>query len=157
MAATTESRPASSASGDRPTYRGACFCGTVEISVSGEPAAAGYCHCESCRRWSAAPVNAFTLWPPAAVKVVRGAEHVLGYAKTPNSLRKWCRVCGGHLFTEHPGWDLVDVYAATMPDFPFRPGVHVNYREARLRIHDGLPKLADLPAEMGGSGTALPE
>jgi len=139
------------------TYRGACFCGAVEITVSGEPAAAGYCHCESCRSWSASPVNAFTLWPPASVKVTRGADNVLTYNKTPRSYRKWCKSCGGHLFTEHPAWDLVDVYAATIADFPFQPGLHVNYQETRLHIHDGLPKLADLPKEMGGSGATLPE
>ena len=52
---------------------------------------------------------------------------------------------------------LIDVYAAVIPDFPFRPAVHVNYQEATLRILDGLPKLKDFPAEMGGSGETLPE
>ena len=46
------------------THKGACFCGAVQIEVSGEPAGMGYCHCRSCRSWSAAPVNAFTLWKP---------------------------------------------------------------------------------------------
>lgn len=36
-------------------YEGACFCGSVKIEVSGEPHAMGYCHCASCRSWSAAP------------------------------------------------------------------------------------------------------
>src|SRR2546421_483932 len=56
------------------TYKGRCFCGAVEFNVTGEPAAMGYCHCESCRGWSAAPVNAFTLWKPDAVKVTRGVR-----------------------------------------------------------------------------------
>ncbi|HEU0202612.1 MAG TPA: hypothetical protein VFR86_19540, partial [Burkholderiaceae bacterium] len=51
------------------TYHGRCFCGAVEFTVSGEPAAMGYCHCESCRSWSASPVNAFTLWQPDAVRI----------------------------------------------------------------------------------------
>ena len=42
------------------TYNGSCFCGAVQLTVSGAPAAMGYCHCESCRHWSAGPVNAFT-------------------------------------------------------------------------------------------------
>jgi hypothetical protein len=33
----------------------------------------------------------------------------------------------------------------------------VNYQETVLRIRDGLPKLKDLPSEMGGSGVAIPE
>lgn len=52
---------------------------------------------------------------------------------------------------------LTDVYAAVIPDFPFRPGVHVNYQETVLRIKDGLPKLKDLPKEAGGSAEELPE
>lgn len=35
--------------------------------------------------------------------------------------------------------------------------VHVNYQESVLPIRDGVPKLKDLPKEMGGSGVALPE
>lgn len=137
------------------SYKGSCFCGAVQVAVSGEPAAMGYCHCESCRSWAAAPVNAFTLWKPDAVRVTRGSENVGTYSKTPNSYRKWCKTCGGHLFTDHPPLGVVDVYAATIPDFPYQAAVHVNYQETRLRMKDGLPKLKDMPAEMGGSGVAL--
>jgi hypothetical protein len=59
--------------------------------------------------------------------------------------------------TDHPLWGLVDVYAATIPSLKFSPGVHVNYAETVLPMKDGLPKLKDYPAEMGGSGITLPE
>jgi hypothetical protein len=117
----------------------------------------GYCHCASCREWSAGPLNAFTLWPPSAVQVTRGAELVASYSKTPNSIRKWCKACGGHLLTEHPAWHLTDVYAAVIPDFPFDPVLHVNYGETVLHLHDGLPKQQDLPKDMGGSGREAAE
>jgi hypothetical protein len=35
--------------------------------------------------------------------------------------------------------------------------VHVHYQESVLPIRDGVPKLRDLPKEMGGSGQAVPE
>ena len=57
-------------------YQGKCFCGAVEFTVTGEPEAMGYCHCESCRHWSAAPVNAFVLWKPEALKVPSPVEYV---------------------------------------------------------------------------------
>jgi len=142
---------------EQKAYHGTCFCGAVELTVTGEPAAMGYCHCESCRTWSASPVNAFTLWKPEAVKITRGAEHIGTFNKTPRSYRKWCKQCGGHIMNEHPIWGLVDVYAAVIPDLPYQAAVHVNYQETTLRIHDGLPKLKDVPAEMGGSGDALAE
>jgi hypothetical protein len=142
---------------ERETFRGRCFCGAVEFTVRGAPVAAGYCHCASCRHWSAGPVNAFTLWKPDAVRIEKGADQIDSYSKTPKSQRKWCRSCGGHLLTEHPHWELTDVYAALIPDFPFEPGVHVNYQEAVLKIHDGIPKQKDLPKEMGGSGELVAE
>ena len=139
------------------TFDGKCFCGAVQFTVSGDPAAMGYCHCESCRHWSAGPVNAFTLWKPEALEFVRGADKVDTYNKTPKSYRKWCRECGGHVYTDHPGMGLIDVYAATIPDLAFQPAVHVNYQETKLRIRDGLPKMKDMPKEMGGSGILLEE
>jgi hypothetical protein len=138
-------------------YKGSCFCGAVQFTVTGEPAGMGYCHCESCRHWSAGPVNAFTLWPPTAVQVAQGADNIGTYNKTPRSFRKWCKTCGGHIFTEHPGMGLIDVYAAIIPELPFRPGVHVNYQETTLRMRDGLPKMKDMPKEMGGSGVTVEE
>jgi hypothetical protein len=142
---------------DDKSYKGSCFCGAVKFEVSGQPAAMGYCHCESCRQWSAGPINAFSLWPEPALKVTQGAEHVGTYNKTPASFRKWCKQCGGHLFTNHPGWGLVDIYVALLPQLTFAPAIHVHYQESVLHIHDGKPKMKDLPKEMGGSGTAVPE
>jgi hypothetical protein len=139
------------------TYVGQCFCGAVQFTVTGEPVAMGYCHCASCRAWSAGPVNAFSLWQPNAVKVTKGAEHIGTYNKTPISYRKWCKLCGGHLFTDHPTLGLTDVYAAMLPTLTFKPGVHVHYQETVLHIHDGVTKLKDMPTEMGGSGEMLPE
>ena len=57
----------------------------------------------------------------------------------------------------HPLLGLVDVYAATIPSVEFSPGVHVNYAETVLPMKDGLPKLKDFPAELGGSGLTGPE
>ncbi len=138
-------------------HRGRCFCGSVEIEVTGAPEAMGYCHCTSCREWSASPVNAFTLWKPSAVEVVRGRELVATYRKSDRSHRKWCTSCGGHLLTDHPAWGLVDVYAATLPTVRFTPGLHVNYQDRVLPMMDGLPKLRDFPRELGGSGDVVAE
>ena len=138
-------------------HLGSCFCGTVKLEATGAPEAMGYCHCRSCRSWSGGPVNAFSLWKPDAVRVTAGAEHVATYAKTKMSERKYCAKCGGHLMADHPMWSLVDVYAATIPGYRHEPKVHVNYGEAVLHIKDGLPKMKDLPKEMGGSGLTLPE
>jgi len=133
------------------THTGKCFCGAVELTVAGAPEGMGYCHCASCRTWSAGPVNAFTLWKADSVTITKGAENVATFNGTNNSFRTWCKVCGGHLLNRHPQWGLVDVYAATIPTFAFQPGIHVNYQESVLHMNDGLPKLKDLPKALGGS------
>ena len=56
----------------------------------------------------------------------------MGYCHC-ESCGQWCKTCGGHILTEHPGMGLTDVYAAI------------------------LPKQKDVPAEPGGSGVTLAE
>lgn len=142
---------------EEKTYNGSCFCGAVQFTMTGDPVGMGYCHCASCREWSASPVNGFTLWPPAAVKVTKGADNIGTYNKTPQSYRKWCKTCGGHIFTDHPPMGLIDVFAGVIKNFPFQAGIHVHYQETVLKIKDGVPKMRDVPKEMGGSGDLLPE
>jgi len=38
-------------------YQESCFCGAVQFTLSGSASGQGYCHCESCRQWSAGSVN----------------------------------------------------------------------------------------------------
>ncbi len=138
-------------------HTGTCFCGAVGLEVEGSPEGMGYCHCASCRAWSAGPVNAFTLWKPENVQVTKGKQFIGHFKKSEMSDRQFCTQCGGHLMTHHPTLGLTDVFAATIPSLKFAPGVHVNYSETVLRMKDGLPKLVDFPAELGGSGVAVAE
>ena len=71
------------------TTTGSCFCGAVELEVT-VIEVMGYCHCASCRSWSASPVNAFMLWKPENVKVTKGQELIGHYQKTPTSDRQFC-------------------------------------------------------------------
>lgn len=145
-------------------YHGRCFCGAVQFTLTGEPEAMAYCHCESCRRWSAAPVSAFTLWDPVKLTIIKGKENTVSFSGNPlandesvYSERKWCRSCGGHIFTVHPKMQLVDVPSAVIESLSFKPAFHVHYQEKVLPINDGLPKFKDLPAGAGGSDEKLDE
>jgi len=138
-------------------HGGQCFCGAVGIEVSGEPAAQGYCHCESCRTMSGAAVRGFTLWPAQAVRVTKGEELLKGHNKMGFSDRQHCSNCGGQVLIQHPTIDMTDVHAETLRGFEFEPTLHVNYQERVLPIRDGLPKQKDFPAELGGSGELIAE
>ena len=90
-----------------PEYKGTCFCGAVEVTATGEPAAMGYCHCESCRHWSAGPINAFTLWKPEAV--------ALGWPKRAIGFRRLLQ-----LATSGAGWATYGL--PKQKDFPAELG-----------------------------------
>ena len=114
-------------------HKGRCFCGAVEVEVEGAPEAMGYCHCQSCRSWSAGPVNAFSLWKPDAVKVTKGQDQIATFAKSPGSEREYCKTCGGHIMTNHP---------------PLESG-------RRVRRHDPDPQLpASGACQLPGVGAA---
>lgn len=141
----------------RQVHKGQCFCGAVKFDVTGVPEVMGYCHCTDCASWAGAPINAFSLWPKSQLKVTDGADLIGSYAKTPKSHRKFCKTCGGHIFTDHPKLELVDVYLNTVQGIKHEGKLHVFYGEKTLAVRDGLPKFKDLPANLGGSGVQLPE
>jgi hypothetical protein len=146
------------------TYTASCFCGAVEFSLTGKPEAMAYCHCNSCRQWSAGQVNAFTLWQPDSMKITKGADNIGEFDKiaaTENrvgpSQRRWCKTCGGHICIDHPSMGVVDVPAVLIEGLKFEPGFHVYYQDKVHRMQDGLPKFKDLPEAAGGSGEEVPE
>ena len=70
--------------------------------------------------------------------------------------RRYCTKCGGHVMIDHPTLGLADI-RVSLSGLVFKPTVHLNYQEKVLPIKDGLPKLKDFPAAIGGSGETLPE
>ena len=143
-------------------HQGGCFCGAVKFKLIGDPEAMAYCHCNSCRHWSAGPVSAFTLWKPDTLEIVQGEDNITGFNGNPGSSnntvvskRKWCKSCGGHLYTEHPTMGLIDVPAAVIKQFSFKPEFHVHYQETVHPMTDNLTKFKDLPKEAGGSGVEI--
>jgi hypothetical protein len=139
------------------TYPGSCYCGAVAIEASGAPEAMGYCHCDACRSYSGAPVGAFTLWKAANVKVTKGEELLGEFKSSGFSNRRYCKKCGGRVVVDHPGIGMRDIAPAMLPSLIFKPAVHLNYEETVLPMKDGLPKLRDFPAEVGGSGKTMAE
>lgn len=138
-------------------YAGSCFCGAVQIQLTGSPKVMGYCHCTDCAAWSAAPLIGFSLWPENSVTVTKGADIIGTFNKTSKSDRKFCTLCGGHFMMRHPALGLIDVYPNAVPSFPHEPSMHVHYQDKTLTVQDGLPKFKDLPARFGGSDERLPD
>ena len=139
-------------------YEGSCFCGEVKVAVSGDPVAMMVCHCAVCRSWSASPMNGATLFKPEDVFITAGEASYRTYAANEGHDRGFCAKCGGHVMADHrETYGIVDVYAAILDGFEFKPTAHVNYESTVLRVKDGLPKFKDFPADFGGSGEMMDE
>ena len=132
------------------------------MEVSGPAAAAAYCHCHSCRKWHAAPINAWAIWPNEAVEFTQGQEHLKTFTLNQEgeiSNRISCAVCGGCVANIKPNISMTVVYPMTLDesDYVFSPAMHIFYDERALDINDELPKFADVPNELGGSGNTVDE
>ena len=102
-------------------------------------------------------MNSYSFWRPDQVEITKGKEHIQTFSKTSHSKRKFCKKCGGHLMTEHPDSNFIDIFAPILEDFQFKPTIHVYYESKTVSVKDGLPKFKDLPEEFNGSGEIIPE
>ena len=103
------------------------------------------------------PVNAFSLWKQEDVRVTKGKQFLGKFRSSSKSDRRYCTKCGGNVLVEHTAFELTDVPAGVLPSLTFNPTVHFNYEETVLPMRDGLTKLKDFPAAVGGSGETMPE
>ncbi len=102
-------------------------------------------------------MNSYSFWGPDQLEIIKGKENIETFSKTEHSKRKFCKKCGGHLMTEHPDSNVVDIFAVILEGFKFEPSIHVNYESKTVSVKDSLPKFKDLPEEFHGSGEILPE
>lgn len=120
---------------------GGCQCGAVRYEVHGQPVVTCVCHCSDCRASSGAPSVAWSMFPEASVRLLRGEPRT--YQSSEHAARQFCATCGTGLFYRNslnlPG--IVDVQSATLDnpaDHP--PQIHVQLAD-RLPWADGLASL----------------
>ena len=109
---------------------GGCHCGAVRYRIEGDALTHALCHCTDCRRSAGAPVVSWTMYPSAAVRVVKGSPKT--YASSEHGRRQFCPDCGTGLFYTNtqqlPG--LTDVQSATYDDpEAVAPQAHIQVAE----------------------------
>lgn len=124
------------------TITGGCHCGAIRYEAQGEAFTHALCHCSDCRRHAGAPMVGWTMYPEAAVKVIKGTPRV--YASSEHGRRHFCPDCGTGLFYVNaamlPG--IIDIQSATYDDpAAVPPRVHIQTAE-RL---PWMTRLAELP------------
>jgi hypothetical protein len=86
-------------SGTSEQFEGGCLCGAVRFAASGAPKGVYWCHCQSCRRHTGAPVSVFVAFDRDAYMVTKG--EITKYDSTPGQTRRgFCVKCGSTLTCE---------------------------------------------------------
>jgi hypothetical protein len=81
------------------TFEGGCLCGAVRFIATGQPKGVYWCHCESCRKHSGAPVSVFVAFEHSAYRVIKG--EITKFDSTPGRTRRgFCARCGSTLTCE---------------------------------------------------------
>lgn len=99
---------------------GGCLCGAIRYRLLAEPLLTRICWCRDCQHLAGnGTVNA--LLPSAAIRITAGQP--AAYLRIANSgntvLRRFCPVCGSHLFADNngrPGFTVVRVGTLDAPD-----------------------------------------
>ena len=79
-------------------FEGSCLCGAVRFVATGQPESVAWCHCESCRKHSGAPVSVFVAFKRNAYVVTEG--QITKFNSSPGRWRGFCARCGSTLTCE---------------------------------------------------------
>lgn len=130
---------------------GGCMCRAVRYEASGEPVSVIYCHCESCRRSSGAPVVALAGYKRDRVRFSEGERAI--YESSPGVGRGFCARCGTSLTWEGDGEELgplVEILIGTADDpSKLAPQFHVHHAERVpwFETADSLPRYREWKEE----------
>ena len=133
------------------TTFGGCLCGAVRYEASGNPVSVIYCHCESCRKSTGAPVVALAGYKRDRVRFTRSERAT--YESSPGVKRGFCAHCGTSLTWEGDGDELgplVEILIGTADD-PSRlaPRSHIHHAERIpwFEVSDSLPRYREWEEE----------
>lgn len=128
-------------------YHIACDCGSIRMTLNGEPIVRGVCHCEDCRDLLKIPYHSVTAWDKQKALVETDAGELVEFKHpTKRMSRFFCRNCGETMFNSNAkDWRVVSQllirknYNGELPE-ALRPKLHFYYGSRIVDIDDDLPK-----------------
>jgi len=123
------------------TITGGCFCGSIRYLVTdAEPKTMGVCHCEGCRRASAAPAVAWITVKAEAFRLLKGELRTIRGEGFPRATcdghggeRGFCANCGTHVtFIGDSRRHEIDITTASLDDPNRFPPAGESFAEQRL-------------------------
>ena len=94
---------------DQRARTAACACGGIAITIMGDPAMLGICHCTNCKRRTGSAFGISAYFPSASVMTQTGDTQTYAFhhaAQNHDQARHFCPRCGTTLF-----WTV-----STLPD-----------------------------------------
>lgn len=124
-----------------------CDCGSVELTMTGNPKVHAFCHCEDCRELLQVPYHSVLAWEGEHVVVSKGNEEVVKFQHPSKRMQRiFCKHCGDVLYnTNAMGWKLVSqlMYRKCndnqLPE-ALTSNAHFFYERRIIDIDDALPK-----------------
>lgn len=128
-------------------YQIECDCGTVKVSLHGEPRVRGFCHCEDCRELLKIPYHSVNAWEKEQVEVTAGADELVAFQHPTKRMKRiYCSQCGETLFNSNAAdWRVVSqllvrkCYGGELPE-ELKSRMHFFYGRRIVDIDDSLPK-----------------
>jgi hypothetical protein len=124
-----------------PIYEGGCLCGAVRYRAQGTRYHLCNCHCDTCRRVSAAPFVAWASFKAQEFAFVKGEP--TRFASSAKAHRTFCPRCGTPLtYQLNAKQDEIDVTICSLDDpQALKPRDHVWTRSKLdwIKLDDGLP------------------
>jgi hypothetical protein len=120
---------------------GGCLCSTIRYRVAGLPRGSGLCHCNTCRRASAAPSVAWITFDRSRFEVVAG--ELTSFRSSPAVERTFCNRCGTPItYANDAEPDSIDVTTASLDDPLLYPPTKEIWLEHRLAWESTNPALS---------------
>ena len=117
-------------------FEGSCLCGAVRFVATGQPESVAWCHCESCRKHSGAPVSVFVAFKRDAYVVTEG--QITKFNSSPGRWRGFCARCGSTLTCEGERSNETHFHVGAFRDAAqFQPTRHIFPEERLPWLHLG--------------------
>ena len=118
---------------------GGCLCREILYRVVGESRGSGYCHCQSCRSHTGAPVVAFAVFSVEQVQWLSGERS--RYESSQGVFRSFCNHCGASLTLEQG--ELIEFHISSLDspnDYPPNEHTHFIDKIGWIDLDDNLPR-----------------
>lgn len=138
------------------TYKGACNCGAITFTVSGDPIFNLFCHCRACSRARGVSPSHLYAVPNEQFSIDQGEEHLQVKEGMGRLVHAICIKCGCHIYQCPDGAKFRAVLPVNFhietPDSSnpcgvscklpkeLLPTAHVNYENRLMDVEDDLPK-----------------